>query len=115
VRRVKSFRWVAIGWASSVLSPVALADDANTVLTRGTTFLKNLATFGLLAFAVVGVFLVGAAFLEIQRLRQTQEPLGRPITKLLIGAALASLSVLIGIISGTFVTTSSQQSDLNLG
>ncbi len=115
MRRVKSFRWVAIGWASSVLSPVALADDANTVLTRGTTFLKNLSAFGLIAFAVFGVFLVGSAFLEIQRLRQTREPLGQPVTKLLIGAALVSLSVLVGVITGTFVSTSSQQSDLNLG
>jgi hypothetical protein len=112
--RGKSFRYVAIGWGSIVLSPAAFADDANTVLSRATTFLKNLATFGLLAFAVVGLFLVGSAFLEIQRLRQTQEPLGRPITKLLIGAALTSLSVLIGIISGTFGTNSVQQSDLNL-
>lgn len=115
MRRVKSFSWIVIGCASSVLSPVALADDANTVLTRGTTFLKNLTAFGLLLFGVVGVFLMGSAFLEIQRLRQNQEPLGRPVTKLLIGAALTSLSVLVGVISGTFVTTSSQQSDLNLG
>jgi hypothetical protein len=91
-----------------------VADDANQLLDRADTFLKNLARFGLLAFAVVGLFLCGAAFLEIYRLRQTQESVGRPIVKLLIGAALTSVSVLIGVISSTFGTTSTQQSELNL-
>ena len=112
---IRRWRAVTLGLLLSGCAPVVLADDANQLLDRANTFLKNLARFGLLAFAVVGVFLAGAAFLEIYRLRQTQEPIGRPITKLLIGAALTSLSVLIGIISGTFGTTSSQQGELNLG
>ncbi len=111
---IKHWRQVALGSLLSVCAPVVFAEDANQLLERGNTFLKNLSRFGLLAFAVVGVFLAGAAFLEIYRLRQTQEPIGRPITKLLIGAALTSLSVLIGVISGTFGTTSTQQADLDL-
>ena len=112
MRAVKLLCRAAIGCVLGALSPIAFADDANTVLSRGTSFMTNLAKFGLLSFAVVGVFVVGAAFLEIQRLRQTQEPIGKPITKLLIGAALTSLSVLIGVVSGTFVTASSQQSTI---
>ncbi len=101
--------------AGLALAQAAFADDANQLLERGNTFLRNLARFGLLAFAVVGVFLVGAAILEIHRLRQTQEPLGRPIAKLLVGAALTSLAVIISIVSSTFGTTSSQQSEINIG
>jgi hypothetical protein len=101
--------------ASMLTAPMAFAQDANQLLERGNTFLRNLARFGLLAFAVFGVFLAGTALLEIHRLRQTQEPLGKPITKLLIGVGLTSLAVIIGLISGTLGTESSQQSDLNLG
>lgn len=108
----------AIGLMFAALAgavPPALAQDANQVLERGNTFLTNLARFGLLAFGVFGVFLAGTAMLEINRLRQTQEPLGRPVTKLLIGAALTSLSVIIAIISGTFGTESNTQSELSIG
>jgi hypothetical protein len=98
MNRVRCMRAVAGGLVLSLSAPVVLADDANQLLDRANTFLKNLARFGLLGFAVVGLFLAGAAFLEIYRLRQSQEPLGRPITKLLIGAGLTSFSVLIGII-----------------
>lgn len=101
--------------AFALAAPLALAQDANQLLERSNTFLRNLARFGLLAFAVFGVFLAGTALLEINRMRQTQEPLGRPVTKLLIGVGLTSLAVIIGIISGTLGTESSQQSDLNLG
>lgn len=97
------------------MAPAAFAQDANQLLERGNTFLTNLARFGLLAFGVFGVFLAGTAMLEINRLRQTQEPLGRPVTKLLIGAGLTSLSVIIAIISGTFGTESTTQSELSIG
>ena len=107
-------RTVAVGLLLSMCAPAALAEDANQLLDRANTHLKSLAHFGLLAFAVTGVFLAGTAILEIHRLRQTQEPIGKPITKLLVGAALTSLAVIIGVISGTFGTTSTQQADLNL-
>jgi hypothetical protein len=100
--------------ALTLAASAALAQDANQLLERSNTFLRNLARFGLLAFAVFGVFLAGAALLEINRMRQTQEPLGRPVTKLLIGVGLTSLAVIIGLISGTLGTESTQQSDLNL-
>ena len=114
MNRIRCLRAAVGGVVLTLSAPAVFADDANQLLDRANTFLKNLARFGLLGFAVVGLFLAGAAFLEIYRLRQTQEPLGRPITKLLIGAGLTSLSVLIGVISGTFGTTSSQQAELNL-
>jgi uncharacterized membrane protein YfcA len=114
VERIRYMRAIAVGLMLSICAPAAFADDANQLLERANTLLKSLARFGLLAFAVTGLFLAGTAFLEIHRLRQTQEPIGRPITKLLIGAALTSLSVLIGVISGTFGTASSQQAELNL-
>jgi hypothetical protein len=113
VDRIRYLRTVAAGLLLSMCAPVVLAEDANQLLDRANTLLKSLAHFGLLAFAVTGMFLAGTAFLEIHRLRQTQEPIGKPIAKLLVGAALTSLAVIIGVLSGTFGTTSSQQADLN--